>query len=320
MPMEAHFRRDHFTAPTIDPAAWRLRVEGLVERRLELSLPQLQAYPRRDLPVVLECAGHRRSELRPQPAGLPWEAGAVSEADWSGTSLADILGDAGVREGRFVVLEGAVEGPFREHGNVTFARALPIDKALDPDTLLAWEMNGEPLPLAHGAPVRAVVPGWYATDSVKWLTRITVLDRPFTGPFEAIDYRLSPPPDTGDSRLTALAVHSLITSVADRERIREGAHVVRGIAWGGEGGIAQVDVSVGGSAWQPAALTPARGRYGRTHWSFTWPARSGLRTLAVRATDGRGDTQPLEASWNEGGYANASVHQIRVLVGADVVA
>jgi DMSO/TMAO reductase YedYZ molybdopterin-dependent catalytic subunit len=268
---------------------------------------------------VLECAGHRRSELTPQPAGLPWAVGAISEATWSGISLAHVLNEAGVRrEGRFVVLEGADRGPFRGDRVVAFARALPIDKALDPDTLLAWWMNGEPLPLAHGAPVRAIVPGWYATDSVKWLARITVVAEPFAGPCEAKDYRLSPTPDGHDGRLTALPVHSLITSVADRERITDGAQVLRGIAWGGAGGIARVEVSVDGSPEQRAALTAARSRYGRTHWSFAWRAVNGLRTLSVRATDGRAETQPTRPSWNEGGYANASVHRIRVLVAPQV--
>jgi DMSO/TMAO reductase YedYZ molybdopterin-dependent catalytic subunit len=316
MPTMSHFRRDHFGVPEIDLSTWRLDVSGSVERPFELSLSELQTFPLRELSVVIECAGHRRAEYRPTLAGLPWKSGAVSEAVWAGTSLANVLAEAGYPAKGLVVLEGADRGPFRGVGNIPFARALPIAKALDTDTLVAWTMNGEPLPEAHGAPVRAVVPGWYGMDSVKWLTRIAVTQRPFMGPFEAIDYRLSSVPNGRDDRLMELPVHSLFTSVADGARVPAGDTVLRGIAWGGRGGVAEVEVLVDGGGWRRAELGRRTSRYGRTHWSLAWVARSGLQTLAVRATDAAGAEQPAAPEWNEGGYANASVQRIRVVVGS----
>jgi sulfane dehydrogenase subunit SoxC len=309
MPTELHFRRDHFPPPSADLESPRLEVGGRVDRQLTLDLGALRAHPRRELVVALECAGHRRSEYLPATAGLPWEVGAVSEATWAGASLRDVLEHAGVASSaRFVVLEGADRGPFRGGPETPFARALPIAKALHPDTLIAWEMNGEPLPEAHGAPLRAIVPGWYATDSVKWLQRIEVLDEPFAGPFEALDYRIR------GERLTAVPPHSLLTSVHDRDRVPQGEQVLSGIAWGGAGGIAAVEISIDGESWKPASLDATRGPYAFTRWSVPWSAQRGLRTVAVRATDTAGTTQPPQPEWNEGGYANSSIQQVRVLV------
>ena len=314
MPTEAHVRRDHFPVPRLEPASWRLEVAGLVERALALRLDELERYPQRELAVVLECAGHRRADYQPATRGLPWQTGAVSEAVWAGTSLAHVLEQAGLRGGRFVVLEGADHGPFRGSGEFAFARALPIAKALDPDTLLAWEMNGEPLPSGHGAPLRAIVPGWYATDSVKWLRRITVLDQPFQGPFEAIDYRLASEPEQQGRRLTTLPVQALLTSLGDGERRPAGAQTLHGIAWGGTSGVARVDISIDGGDWEPSELKRPSGRYASSHWSFTWLAQPGLRTVAVRATDTARHQQPPQPPWNEGGYANSSIQRVRILV------
>ena len=309
MPSGAHFRRDHFSPAIADPAAWRLGVGGSVGRPLELGFERLRSYPRRELRVVLECSGHRRAEYRPATRGVPWQLGAVSEAVWAGASLRDLLEDASVSDAaQFIVLEGADRGPFRGEGDVPFARALPLEKALHPDTLLAWEMNGEPLPLAHGAPLRAIVPGWYATDSVKRLGRIAALEEPFDGPFEAIDYRVD------GERLTALRVHALLTSAREGEQLAAGDRVLRGIAWGGEGGVARVEVSVDRSDWEQAALDQVAGPYAFARWNVSWPAEPGLHTVAVRATDAAGATQPPEPVWNEGGYANSSIQRVRLHV------
>jgi DMSO/TMAO reductase YedYZ molybdopterin-dependent catalytic subunit len=314
MPTEAHFRRDHFQPPQVDHEPWRLTIEPLRGPALELAPDELTTLPRRELRVVLECAGHRRAEYEPAPRGIAWQTGAVSEAVWAGASLADVLVAAGATTGRYVVLEGADAGPFRGEGRHAFARALPLAKALDADTLLAWEMNGRPLPHGHGAPLRAIVPGWYATDSIKWLRRIAVLDRPFDGPFEAVDYRVAPEPGGPGTRLTRLPVHALLLSHADGRTGGRGTGELRGIAWGGEGGPARVDVSLDGGAWQSATLDAPQSRYARAHWSFAWQAEPGLRTIAVRATDAAGNAQPSVPSWNEGGYANASCQRIRIAV------
>jgi DMSO/TMAO reductase YedYZ molybdopterin-dependent catalytic subunit len=313
MPTEAHFRRDHFSAPPSRPEPWRLEIAADAGRTFELDMDALRSYPRRELRVVLECAGHRRAEHRAPTRGAPWSIGAVSEASWAGTSLRNVIEDSRHGSTRFVLLEGADSGPFRDAGTFHFARALPLERALHPDTLLAWEMNGEPLPAGHGAPVRAIVPGWYATDSVKWLKRISLLDEPFTGPFEVIDYRLSTDPTVQGARMTALPVHALLTSHRPDERVSTGRCVLEGIAWGGEGGVARVDVSVNGQDWQEATLEPPSSRYSFARWRLSWQADAGWSTVAVRATDAAGREQPPQPSWNPGGYANASIQRVDLL-------
>jgi DMSO/TMAO reductase YedYZ molybdopterin-dependent catalytic subunit len=309
MPTETHFRRDHFAPPALATDSWRLGLDG-PDGRHEISFDDVTRLPRRELAVVLECAGHRRSEFEPAARGLRWQIGAVSEAMWAGTSLSNVLELAGFAGGRFVVLEGADHGPFRGTGDFAFARALPIAKALHPDTLLAWEMNDEPLPFGHGAPLRAIVPGWYATDSIKWLQRIRVLDESFDGPFEAIDYRLPAADGSSGSRLMQLPVHALLVSPDDGEELADGEIDLRGIAWGGEGGVARVDVAIDGGAWEEADLTPPAGRYGRTHWTFAWRAEAGSHAISVRATDAAGNSQPPMPAWNEGGYANSGTQHV----------
>ena len=182
IPTELHFVRDHFTVPAIDAGAWELELLGH-KRRLTLSVDDIRDLPRRTLRVVLECAGHRRTEMRPTPPGLPWAVGAVAEARWTGTSLATLLRHAGIPSGTLeVVLEGADGGEIEGvDGTHQFARSLPLPKALSADVLVAYETNGQPIPVARGGPVRAIVPGWYATDSVKWLSRIWFTSQPFGG-------------------------------------------------------------------------------------------------------------------------------------------
>jgi DMSO/TMAO reductase YedYZ molybdopterin-dependent catalytic subunit len=313
MPTESHFRRDHFDVPEIDRRLWKLDIGGAVERPRQLGLDDLRQLPRASLPVVLECAGHRRGELEPQARGIQWGVGAMSEAVWTGARLRDLLDIVRPRGAMHVVLEGADSGAVGDSGRTaTFARALPLAKALHEDTLLAWEMNGEPLPPGHGAPVRAIVPGWYATDSVKWLVSITLLNGPFDGHFEVADYRVPGTNGDGPQRLTALSIHSLLTSHADGAVVAAGPVELRGIAWGGSAGAAAVDVSIDGDGWQPAALEPGAGPYGRVFWSFRWRAEPGLHTLRVRATDRAGNTQPETPTWNERGFANASIQKLRI--------
>lgn len=315
MPPAAHFRRDHFPAPALDPAAWELEVGGAVARPLRLDLAALQALGARSERVTLECAGHRRTELRPPVAGLQWSLGAVSEARWCGTPLARVLALAGVLPGaRAVVLEGADAGsvPGRA-GPVAFARALPLGKALRADTLLAWAIGPEPLPGDRGGPVRAIVPGWYATDSVKWLVRATVIDDDFDGAFETGDYRFRAPRDAGPGRrMTSVPVHALLLDAGTERARATGPALLRGIAWGGERRIGRVEVRIDDGPWREADLGPWRGPYARRFWSASWRAEAGEHQLAVRAVDGAGHIQPDRPLPNAGGYANNSVHRVRV--------
>lgn len=315
-PTSTHFRREHFPAPAIDPDAWRLRIGGLVRAPVLLSLDRLRGMEQRTLAVVLECAGHRRSELEPRVRGLGWEAGAVSEAVWTGAPLARLLALAGVvPEAVEVMLEGTDTGA-SEHGpNHRFARSLPLAKALHPDTLLAYELNGAPIPAAHGGPVRVIVPGWYATDSVKWLNRVRVLDTAFDGPFQARDYRLLEPGETGPGRrMERLRVHALITAPEPSAAVPAGRTRIAGIAWGGCPPIARVEVRVDDGPWADARTGIVTGRYGRTFWEAWFDAVPGDRLLQVRATDAAGETQPDAPRWNQGGYMNNAVHRVAVTV------
>ena len=317
MPLEAHFRRDHFPAPDVRPTQWAVEVTGAVRRPQRLDGAALRALGQRTETVVLECAGNRRTEYSPPVPGLAWAEGAVGEARWTGTPLATLLERAGVLPSATgVALEGADCGPFDgRDGSHPFARALPLVKALATEVALVWEVNGAPIPVRRGGPVRVIVPGWYATDSVKWLVRVTVLEHEFTGPWEAEDYRYRAPGETGPGeRMTSLPVHALVVEPGARAALAPGVVSVRGAAWGGSGGVDHVDVRIDGGRWLPAQLGPSRGAYARRFWSAQWPATPGRHHIEVRATDASGQAQPEGVRWNPGGYANNAVHGVTVFV------
>ncbi len=298
-----------------------LEVGGAVRRPLRLDLAALQALGAQTERVVLECAGHRRTEYEPAVPGLTWAEGAVGEARWTGAPLAAILERAGVLPGACsVVLEGADAGPFEgRDGDHPFARALPLDKARAPETMLVWEVNDEPITVRRGGPVRAIVPGWYATDSIKWLARITVLDREFDGPWELDDYRLRAPGESGPGeRMTTMPVHALVVEPRTLRRPAGGARR-RCAAWRGAARAAST-ASRSGSTAAPGAPPSSRRHAGPTR------AASGLRRgwrapgrhhIEVRATDAAQRRQPDEVRWNPGGYANNAVHGVWVSVDAD---
>jgi DMSO/TMAO reductase YedYZ molybdopterin-dependent catalytic subunit len=316
IPSELHFVRNHFPIPDVDAGAWSLSIDG-ADGPLSLDLDRLRSLPRRSVRVVLECSGHRRTELRPVPEGLPWACGAVAEAVWTGVSLSTLLSAAGIPEqAAEVVLEGADEGEFEGlPGRHHFARSLPLEKAFEHDVLLAYEMNGAPIPVSRGGPVRAIVPGWYATDSVKWLVRIWFESRPFDGAFQGHDYlwRLPDEPGRG-TRMTDLPIHALITNPADRGRLACGRRLVRGVAWGGHGGVERVEVRVDQGRWRAARLAPSRGPYSRVGWELSCELEAGVHELACRATDRHGNVQLDQPVPNAGGYANNSVHRVGVVV------
>jgi DMSO/TMAO reductase YedYZ molybdopterin-dependent catalytic subunit len=314
IPSELHFVRDHFLAPELDPASWSLTLARSTQSLL-LGLDGLRILPQRTLNVVLECAGHRRAEFDLVPSGVPWGTGAVAEARWTGASLGAALELVGIPRGASeVVLEGADAGPVEGFDGIhRFARSLPVDKALDQDVLLAYGMNGEPIPVDRGGPVRAIVPGWYATDSVKWLDRIWFTDHEFDGIFQADDYRLKAPGQPGPgTRMTELPVHALITTPADGEaNLAAGTRSVRGIAWGGTDGISEVLVRIDRGPWTPARLGPVRGPYGRVGWELPRTLAPGLHEIACRAVDGTRRAQPDRPAANVRGYGNNAIHRIR---------
>ncbi len=313
----AHYRRNHFAYPRVTLDGWRLPVSGAVRSPYELTLDDLRALPTTTHRVLLECAGHRRTEFTPPIGGVQWGLGALSQADWGGPALGEILARAGVRDDAVeVVLHGADRGPFPDAPGVhSFTRSLPLAKALHPDTILALDMNDAPLTHEHGAPVRAVVPGWYAMDSVKWLTGIEVVTEPFRGAFQELDYRFQPAGETGvGARLDLMPPHALFVSVVDGDTVAGGHLELTGIAWAGAG-VASVEIRVGAGVWEPAKITSSRDPYQRVIWRTVVDVAAGQPiTLAVRATDTSGAMQPEAPIWNKRGYANNSVQRIEISV------
>jgi len=311
LPTDLHFVRSHFGTPPLETATWVLELGGAVKYPRTWSLAELQNRPTRTHTVVLECAGHRRNEFRPATSGLPWGPGAVSEGRWTGVPLAGLLAEASpLGRACEVVFEGADRGPHRSsNGEVPFARSIPLDRALGEDILLAWELNGKPIPPKHGAPLRAVVPGSYGVASVKWLRRIEVIDGPFTGPFQVQDYQVNGRP------LHDLRVNSLILKPEAGDVVSTGEVELSGIAWGGRGGIAEVEFRLaGGGLWKRAATRRPHQRWGLTRWSGHLQLPSGEQLIEVRARNAAGEIQPTRPDWNALGYANNSVHRVPITV------
>jgi DMSO/TMAO reductase YedYZ molybdopterin-dependent catalytic subunit len=322
-PVSHFFVRNHMHEPsTLEAAEWKLSIGGEVERPLTLSLADLAKLEPHRVTNALECAGNGRAFVEPHVPGIQWQKGAVGNARFEGPRLADLLKRAGVKAtGKHVMFRGLDEVP----GKVpAFIRSIPIEKALDPDTLVAVHMNGLPLTKHHGFPARALAPGWIGAASCKWLTEIKVLDQPFAGNFMNPGYRL--PNETirpGDAltpqnshAVTALTVKSLIASPNDGEKLKSGAVRVQGVAWAGEADITSVAISVdGGTSWKPAHLGKEQLKYAWRLWTFQFHApKPGSYTILSRATDSRGRVQPASVSWNPGGYLNNSIDQVTVHV------
>ncbi len=325
-PNEQFFIRSHFAAPRLNARSWRLRVEGLVERPLELCTEDLLELPRHTVSATLECAGNSRIFLHPKVGGLQWELGAVGNAQWSGVPLAAVLERAGMKPGAVeVVLEGADSGEIKKEpvspGKIHYARGLPLSKALDPDVILATHMNGEPLPPAHGFPLRAVVPDWYGMASVKWLTRIIVADRVFRGYFESSDYTYWDQRDglpaqllpVGEIEVKAQIARPTLHEVVPADSVCR----IHGAAWTGNSVITRVEVSTnGGRSWKDAQLLGGPVRHAWRLWEFHWrtPTKPGPCVLMARATDARGRVQPTTRDAHRGTYMITHVQPIEVEV------
>ncbi|HEY6396908.1 MAG TPA: sulfite oxidase [Solirubrobacteraceae bacterium] len=325
---DAFYVRGHAAVPEIEPAAWRLHVHGVVERELDFSLATLrEAFREREVTATLQCAGNRRAGLiaiRDIPGEAPWGPGATGTASWSGVALADVLALAGpLREAAHVGFEGAdlcAEAKPAQR----FGGSIPLDKACRPEVVLAWAMNGEPLPLVHGAPLRVVVPGYIGARSVKWLERIEVRSRPWQGYFQHVVYRLLPEDETPGPGvgmpLGLVALNSDVLSPADGATVAAGPVEVRGYAFaGGERHVARVDVSLdGGASWSQAELLEDLGRWAWRHWRITVDLAPGEHEIVVRAWDSSAATQPEDeaALWNPKGYVNNARPRVRVCAAA----
>lgn len=318
VPNRLFYVRNHFAVPRIEAGTWRLAVEGAVERRLDLSLADLQALPAREVTVTLECAGNGRTLMTPSPGGTPWTLDAVSTARFAGTSLVEVLDRVGVRETVVEILfTGADRGEVEGGRTIAFERSLPVAVARDPDVLLAWEMNREPLPPDHGHPVRLVVPRWYGVASVKWLERVAALERSFEGYYQGEKYVwIGDAAEPEGAPVTRMRVRAAIARPGDGARLPRAPVEIAGTAWSGEGPIARVDVSVdGGATWAVATLGRPVGSHAAVPWSLVWtPERPGRHEILARAADATGSVQPLEPVWNAQGYGNNVVQRVPVEV------
>jgi DMSO/TMAO reductase YedYZ molybdopterin-dependent catalytic subunit/glyoxylase-like metal-dependent hydrolase (beta-lactamase superfamily II)/rhodanese-related sulfurtransferase len=316
-PNDCFYVRNHFRTPVLDATVWRLHVGGLVDHTLRLDLDDLIQMPSETLVATLECAGNGRTGFDPPVAGEQWHLGAVSTAEWTGVPLAAVLDRAGVRPDAVEVLfRGADGGLVDGARDVRFERSLPLGEARRSGAVLAFAMNGDALPVQHGAPVRVIVPSWYAVTSVKWLTDIELIGTPFVGYFQAERYVYDcDDPHRATRPVTLQDVRALVTHPVAEAEVARGAVVVRGVAWSGAAPIAAVDVRIGDGRWQPARLLgePCRHRWQR--WELL--ARidlAGPSSVAARATDVAGRVQPERAPWNRLGYGNNAVHVVPIRV------
>ena len=327
-PNHRFFVRSHFGPPApelISEAGWKLRVNGLVERSQEFTLKDLKQLEPVTITAVVQCSGNGRAFHQPKVPGVQWERGAVGNAEWTGVRLRDVLAKAAVKEGaQHVQLQGA------DRPAVTsvplFTRSIPLAKALHPDTILAYEMNGRPLTLLHGAPLRAILPGWMADSCTKWLTEITVQEEAAKGYYMQTAYRMPVKPieaagttSTGPSvPVEAMVVKSLIAAPHEGETVKVGPVTVQGVSWSGEATVVKVEVSVDdGKTWDPARLLGGDLPYAWRQWQWLWKARTaGPMTILCRATDSRGDMQPAATPWNPGGFLWNGWDRVSVTVAA----
>jgi sulfane dehydrogenase subunit SoxC len=318
-PAGLHYLLIHYDIPAVDPERFRLEVTGAVERPLALSLDELRRRERVDRPITFECAGNGRALLEPRPVSQPWLTEAVGTAEWGGAPLAPLLEEVGASHSAlellFTGLDAGIEGGEAQR----YERALPIQEARE--AILAYDMNGAPLPPQHGFPLRLVVPGWYGMQNVKWLTRITVLEEPYTGFQNSVAYRMYDADGEPGEPVTRMLPRSLMVppGVPDfmtrTRHLEAGSTKLSGRAWSGTGSIDAVEVSTdGGASFDPALLEPSLGASAWRGWSFTWDATPGEHILSSRATDSSGKTQPLDPPWNLKGYANNAVERITVQV------
>jgi sulfane dehydrogenase subunit SoxC len=321
-PIGLHYLLIHYDIPVVDPATWRLEIDGLVERPLTLSLDDLRSRPALEVAATMECAGNGRVHIEPHVVSQPWLLEAVGTARWRGVALAPLLEEAGVREGALDVLFEGLDRGVEGEEEQSYARSLPLEEARREDVLLAYEVNGVSLPPQHGFPLRLLVPGWYGMTSVKWLTRISLLDTRFDGYQMRSSYRLRQEEDEVGEPLARIQVRSLmvppgIPEFRTRARtVPPGECVIEGRAWSGEAGVSGVEVSVdAGETWADAELgSSTGGRWAWRRWRFAWSAEPGEYELCCRARDDAGNVQPLEAAWNVGGYANNAVQRVPVTV------
>lgn len=321
----AHYVFSHFDHPDIDPAAYRLTIGGNVAKPMTLTLGDLQSRLNVSETVLLECAGNGRTAAEPRPVQIPtpWFNQAFGVFEYVGTPLADLLNEAHVQPGSVEVVFTGVDQGVEQLIPQNYQKSLPLSKAFEPDVLVAWEANGQPLTKGHGAPVRLLVPGWYGTYSVKWLTGIEVVTKPFRGYQQFRSYRytqtdpfIDPGRPVREMNVRAAMKPPGVPDVPSGARwLPAGPVTLVGKAWSGHGTITHVEVSTNdGETWSSAALGTPISPQSWTPWTFAWDARKGNHIVAVRATDSAGNRQPRHPKWNYLGVGINAYERSRVIV------
>ncbi len=310
---DVFFKRNQgqFPEGPIDIEAWSLTVDGMVQQELTLTFADILALPKVEAANTLECSGNSRSLLKQKASGNPWTIGGVGNAVWGGVWLKDVLEQSGITsEGAHVCFEG-FDVPLGR-AQIKFIRSIPVAKALD-STLLAYEMNGQPLPLEHGFPMRALALGWTGANCVKWLHKITVLENAFEGFFMDKVYRVFHKGEESKTGkiITAITVKAIITHPPQNASVAAGIIPIRGAAYAGEAGITKVEVSIDkGRTWQPARLIGLDVPFAWRHWEYLWQVDAkGPHTIMARACDTDGNCQPESAEWNMLGYCNNGIQE-----------
>jgi len=307
-PIDRFFVRCHtYTPERPNLSEWKLKVDGVVNQSLSLSMDDLKKLPRVELVSVLECAGNGRSFYQPRLPGAQWRFGSVGNGKWAGVRFKDVLEKAGLKDSAKEILFDGADVPLGKMED--FRRTVPVKKALDPDTLLAFEMNGQPLPIEHGYPLRLIVPGWAGDSWVKWLQHIEVLDHEFEGFWMKTAYRhpsehVEPGTAVDAAKMvpvTDLNVKSVIATPG--VWAKPGTVRISGTAWSNSSPVTGVEVSVdAGNTWKPAKLGKDQSRYAWRLWELDWKAGEGKYTLMARAKNVAGQVQPLSEEWNPSGY------------------
>ena len=301
-----HYVRTHFPIPT---ASREIRVDGEAGAPRSMTLDEIRALPARTLVVTLECAGNGRNNLQPPVPGEQWGLGAVGTAEWTGAPLRSVVGKAWLPSAVEVRFRGADEGVPKDLGRrIAYERSLPIEIARGDDVLVAYQMNGDPIPPEHGGPLRLVVPSWYGMASVKWLAQITMLERAFEGFFQRDRYVIDGRP------LREIEPRAVIASPAEGAEVRDRSLEIRGYAWSGRAPIERVEIDSRGKSLGSATLGPAASPFAWRQFTLALALEPGDHTLMARAIDAAGNTQPLEPRWNALGYANNAVQPTRIRV------
>jgi sulfane dehydrogenase subunit SoxC len=323
-PIGMHYVLIHFDVPDIDPADFELVVDGRVRQPAALTLDELRARPAVTMAVMMECAGSGRAHLTPRPVSAPWHEEAIGCAEWTGTPLRGVLEDAGLMDDAVELLFTGQDRGLDQGVEQDYQRSLSIEDAMRDDVLLAYAMNGQPLPASHGFPLRLIVPDWYGMASVKWLRSITAIAEPFEGVQQTVLYRYRQTEDDPGTPVTRKQPRALMAPPGIPEFLSRDRHVpagptpIEGRAWSGPDPVCRVQFSAdGGRTWDDAHLEQPNGRHGWSAWSYDWDAAEpGDYELCVRATDSAGNVQPLDSAeaWNRGGYAVNAVQRVAVRV------